>query len=474
MKSSNIFAITVVLLSFLGATAQDVPVTHFMHLNPYQLYSDPTADIPYNGYFTFPLLGNVNVGIYNNAFHYDKIFECDENGYPTTITANRFVNSLAKYNNFVTADFNEELLGLGFRIKEKSFLSLSYRLRTNAEFSFSKDLPGFLVLGNMAYLGDGNEADMRIGLQVTAYHEISLGIQHKVNDHFTLGIRPKILFGAFNAQVQTLQVRVHTDPSNYGITAYYDAQANIASCMPITMDLNNGHYYFKFGEFNGDVINNSFRNIGGAIDLGLRYNPTTKVGVSLAVTDLGVIRWKTNTYQITNESSTAEGQTGSTTFQFNGLTNEDIEMLTSEGGMAKLLDSLADYFPLSSTPINSYTTNSHSRVQAQFDYNFTPSNRISVLTQGRIYDRSIHPALTVAYNGSFFKTLDVCVAYTLQPNSYDNLAVGLGLNLGLINIYATTHNLLPVFSRTYLSKLTANVGVVFNWGHLKKQEKISE
>lgn len=471
MKANVLTILALAILSITGVMAQEVPVTHFMHLNPYQFYSNPTADLPYKNYIAIPLLGNVSAGFHNNALKYDKIFERDENGYPTTITANEFVNSLAKYDNTIAANVNEEILGFGLRVKKKYFLSFSYRVRANAELSFSKDLPGFFISGNMAYLGDDNEADMRLGLQGSAYQEISVGFQHKINEHWTWGTRPKLLFGAFNATTQQLQIRVHTNPDDYTLTINHEGMAHLASCLPITMNLNNGNYDFEFGDYNHDVIKNAFRNAGSAIDLGVCYNPTSKIGISLSVIDLGFIRWKANTYEIESSLPNREDNSSLGSLQFSGLTNEDIETIITDGGVNTLLDSLADYFPLSSMPGNAYTAMLHTRLQAQFGYTITPSNRLSVLAYGSIYNNRIHPALTIAYNGSFFKIIDLCLAYTLQKNSFSNLAIGLGFNLGPINIYATTHNLLPVFNHTNLSKVTANVGLVVNWGGMKQETR---
>lgn len=470
MKTNILPFLGLFVLIFCSAAAQDIPVTHFMRLNPHQFYTNLVADIPYEGYVSVPGIGNLNVGVYNNALRYNKMFERDEDGYPSAFTANEFVNSLAKYNNSVMADVNEELLGFGFRIREKFFLSFGYRVRANVELSFSKDLPGMLVLGNIAYLGDGNEADMRMGLQATAYQELGVGFQHKVNDHWSWGVRPKLLFGAFDAHTQALQARVHTAPDDYALTLDYEAQARLASCMPITMNLDGGNYDFALGEFGPDVIAQAFQNVGAAVDLGLKYSPAEKFDLSLSVLDLGFIHWKTNACQIESCLSNEGELFDNGSLHFAGLTNEDIGTLFSDGGMETVLDSLADYFPLSSTSISGYSKMLYSRLQVQFDYKINKSNRLSVLAQGRIYNHSLYPALTIAYNGSFFNIIDVCLAYTLQQRSFDNLAVGLGFNLGPINLYFTTHNLLPAFDHTMLSKVTANVGLVVNWGHLKKKK----
>ena len=472
MKNNILYIIIIILLGCTTTRAQDIPVMHFMHLNPYQLYTNPTAELPYNGYVDIPAISNLNVGIFNNFLRYNKLFEQNDEGYPTTITANKFVNSLAQNDNMLSAELNEEILGLGFRIKEKFFLSLDYRIRCNAEFAFSKDLLGFFVFGNMNYVGPDNAANLQLGIQANAYQEFSISFQHKVNDHWTWGIRPKFLLGLFNVQTQQLQASIQTNPEDYGMTVNYQAQARLSSFLPYTINLGNGDYSLEFDDIGLEDLGNAFSNMGGAIDVGLQYKPTPEIGLSLSVLDLGFIHWKTSNYQIYSELSDAGRYYENGSFVFQGLTNDDITQLTSEDGADAFLDTLADYFPLSSAPIQNYNTSLYTRVQAQFNYNITPSNRFSILAQGRFINHHIRPALTVAYNGSFFNIIDVCLAYTLQHKSYDNLAIGLGLNLGPINIYATTHNILPVISHNNFTKITGTLGIVINWGHLKKKEKI--
>jgi hypothetical protein len=103
----------------------------------------------------------------------------------------------------------------------------------------------------------------------------------------------------------------------------------------------------------------------------------------------------------------------------------------------------------------------------QLDYEFAKHHRVSAATQFVFTKNYFQPSLTLAYDGCFFNSIDVCVAYTIQRNSYDNLGVGLGFNLGYLNIYAGTQNIIAAFSVKNVSQLTATAGVVFNWGHYK-------
>ena len=84
------------------------------------------------------------------------------------------------------------------------------------------------------------------------------------------------------------------------------------------------------------------------------------------------------------------------------------------------------------------------------------------------YNSGFRPAMTLAYSGSFFKTIDVCASYTIMKDSYDNIGLGLAFNLGVFHIYAASNNVLGLFKPLNTSVLDAQVGIVFN---LWKAEK---
>ena len=69
----------------------------------------------------------------------------------------------------------------------------------------------------------------------------------------------------------------------------------------------------------------------------------------------------------------------------------------------------------------------------------------------------------------------MCVAYTLQRKAADNLGVALGFNLGYLNVYFGTQNLVAAMSYQDASQITATAGFAFNWGHYKNwREKNSK
>lgn len=178
-------AIIIILFIITKIEAQEVITQHFMQYNPYSTTENPANFTPLKGYFGFPGLSNFDLAITNTGFKYNKLFKTDSQGFPTTVTANKFVNSLTKYGNWLNMNLNEEILGFGFRAK-RLFFSFSYRMRVDEYFRYSKDLFALPINGNMSYTGEDNPADIDLNLNFTAYQEFSLGIQAEITKRVSI------------------------------------------------------------------------------------------------------------------------------------------------------------------------------------------------------------------------------------------------------------------------------------------------
>jgi hypothetical protein len=447
----------------LSVSGQALDVTHFMRISPFQHNNLPSSSTIYNGYFSLPT-GNIQAGVNLGAIRYKNLFETDEEGYPTVLTATKFVNSLSNKNYFGVYD-DIELLGVGFRIKDRYFLTVDYRQRANLDFIYSRDVLGLPIYGNMAYVD--NPADLNLSINLNAYQELGVSFRHKVNNRISWGVRPKVLFGLANVNTQTLSAQVATNPNDYTISMRYAAALRAAAIVPFTMTFNPQDGFQFDADYNvGIILKNAFKNAGFGIDLGFSYKFMESLGLSAGVLDLGFINWKTSTTSMSSSLDDAGSLYNEGAFTFSGLTQSDIDAIMEEGSSG-ILDTLAQYFPLEIVPTGSYMSALTPRVVLQADYEFAKFHRVSVATQFRFANKYFQPSLTVAYDGLFFNSIDVCVAYTIQRNSYDNLGVGLGFNLGYLNIYAGTQNIIAAFSVKNVSQLTATAGVVFNWGHYK-------
>jgi hypothetical protein len=219
------------------------------------------------------------------------------------------------------------------------------------------------------------------------------------------------------------------------------------------------------------IVGNVFRNVGFGLDLGFSYKILESLDWSAGLLDLGFINWNTSTTQMVSDVDDAGDMYQDGSFTFSGLSQSQIQSLMNGEGYEELLDTLAQYFPMDIAPTGRYMTGLTPRLVLQADYEFAKHHRVSAATQFRFTKNYFQPSLTLAYDGLFFNSIDVCVAYTMQRHSYDNLGIGVGFNLGYLNIYAGTQNIIAAFSVKNVSQLTGTVGLVFNWGHYDNWRK---
>ena len=454
----------VVLVFFCSVSVgQNLDVCHFMRTSPFRHFDTPSCSSIYNGYVSLPG-GMVHIGANLGSIRYYKLFETDNQGYPVTLTATRFVNSLAK-NNYLGVNSSVELWGFGFRVKNFYF-TLDHRLRVNGDIRYSKALFGLPVYGNISYLD--KPADMNVSANVNVYQEIGVGIRHEINDKMSWGVRPKVLFGIANLHAKKLSAVLTTDPVNYGLSMMYDAEMQAAAIVPFSLTFDEKHgFNFNYSINSHDITSNIFKNLGFGLDLGFTYKPLPSINLSVGVLDLGYIYWKTSPTQMSSVMYDAGRFYDAGSLVFAGMTPDDIQMLIDGGNVRDLLDTFAHYFPLDVGSCKPYATAIPMRVVFQGDYEFAKHHCVSAAAQFRFASKYVQPSLTLAYDGCFFNSIDVCVSYTLQRKAADNLGVGLGFNLGYLNVYFGTQNLVAAMSYLDASQITATAGLVFNWGHYK-------
>lgn len=448
----------------LSVNGQALDVTHFMRISPFQHNDLPSSSTIYDGYVSLPT-GNVHVGVNLGPVRYKNLFETNAEGYPTVLTATKFVNSLSD-KNYLGVYNDIEILGFGFRIKDRFFLTVDHRFRSNLDFTYSRDVLGLPIYGNMAYVDE--PADLKLGINFNAYQELGVSFRHQVNDKISWGVRPKLLFGVANIDTRYFDASVSTDPTDYTISMTYAAAMRAAAVVPFTMTFNQQDgFNFEMSNDAKAIVGNVFRNVGFGLDLGFSYKIMESLNLSAGLLDFGFINWNTSTTQLTSDVDDAGDMYQDGAFTFSGLSQSQIQSLMNGEDYEELLDTLAQYFPMDIAPMGSYMTGLTPRLVLQADYEFAKHHRVSAATQLRFTKNYFQPSLTLAYDGLFFNSIDVCVAYTMQRHSYDNLGIGVGFNLGYLNIYAGTQNIIAAFLVKNVSQLTGTVGIVFNWGHYK-------
>lgn len=440
--------------------AQDGITMHFMRLNPYSTYTNPSAFIQYKGYIGVPVVSNINITLTNSGLHYKNVFKADpETGQTTTIDLNNTVKHMYDNGNMLNTNIALNLIDFGFRVKNWN-VSFSYRIRSDEYVTYSKDLFGFLVNGNISYMGDDNPADLSMVMHYTAYQELGVGLRVEITPNLALGFRPKLLFGAGNIKSKNVSGQIYTDPATYAMRVMYEADFKQAAISP------------DFSMQNmtiGELFSNMSKNVGAAIDLGATYRINDNIGVSASILDLGFINWKTYCQRSISTIDSAGHFYQDGGIVYNGLSVEDIDQISQNPD--EYANILARYFPTNTTNLDHYAQALAGRFIVEGYYNLGEYHRFSALFQGRIVNNQFLPSFTVAWNGNFLNIFDLCVNYTIAKHSYDNLGVGIGFNLGVFHIYALTDNIISICGvKQMLNHTNTNVqvGIVFDWGKLEE------
>jgi hypothetical protein len=453
-KLSKTIVVFSLLMAFGVAQAQEVSPVDFMKMNPYQMKSNPAADLPYTSVMSL-IVGNVGLDFRNTGLKYNNLFDFDAQGRPTTLNLSKFANSLSE-NNALSFSANENLFTFYHRVGP-GMLTVGYDVRVQGDLSFNDDLFDLLANGNAGFVGEDNPVNVNFGLNATAFQQLAVGYQIDVGRSLSIGGRAKLLFGFGNVATNAFDVKMVTDPSTYALRMYEDIA--MKACLPSFFTISDG----KLVTAGNLAFADLFSNPGFGVDLGAEYHITDDWGVVASVQDLGFISWGANNVQMTGQVNDVGPMYDDGSFLFDGIAIDQLQRIISDEYYRGLfLDTLKQYFQLEVTPTERYTTMLNTNILLRGYYDIDPENRISVQAQGCFKNGGFSPAFTLAYSGTFFEMLDVCATYTLMKGSYTNFGIGLAGNFNTFHIYLATNNIIGAFTPLNSKGFNAQAGIVFN------------
>ncbi|MDO5342536.1 MAG: DUF5723 family protein, partial [Bacteroidia bacterium] len=335
---------------------------------------------------------------------------------------------------------------------------------------------GFFFRGNGNYLGQDNPIDFNVGLDVTVFSEVGLGMQFDVNKHLTIGVRPKVLFGVMNASANNERTKIYTDADDYSMTA--DVNLDIHAASILKMDLFRISDVFSLANV-FDFASNSIsdfvdvkENIGFGIDFGFSYVFNKHFGIAAGVRDLGFIKWR--------NSKTKAKDSGDINVD-DAILDDIDEVLNYKIDYQTMLDQVVRnvWGNDSLTAGDDYVTSLNSNANLQIYYELAPVFRLTAFGQMKFAKNETWPTLTLAYSGSFLRLLNLTASYTISKYSGNAIGAGVAVHLGPVNIYAVTDNIMllskigksTVEMATSYNSANVRLGVVFTIG---KYQKISD
>lgn len=223
------------------------------------------------------------------------------------------------------------------------------------------------------------------------------------------------------------------------------------------------NYGLEFDEDNFDPMKYllSNKNMGFAFEMGIVFKPIKNLSVSVAITDLGCIRWNRDVKNISMDGE----------FEFNGFDfSPFFEYGNEDDPFDLLLDSLAKVFEISDTQ-NEYTTGLGTKVQLGASYQLTKGINAGFLSKTEFYRKKLMQSVTLSANMEVGLVLSTHVSYSIHHNTYDNFGLGLGFRGGPLLLYLFSDNVTGLFLPQRAQTANLLFGLNFVFGYKTENKK---
>lgn len=246
---------------------------------------------PEESYFSLPILGNTSVSMQSSLGLGDLFYDRKDGGGLTTFMSQGTISKSdlmdkvgSAYKGYV--DGNLTLISFGRRVDSKRYQTLSVNLRGKSAIRVDDSMFNLLKdVKNKHY----RVTDTR--LDASVYAEIALGESRKLDEHWTVGAKAKLLVGInhLDMDVESLDVDLYQNEwIADGQVTMHVAGFDYTTDIKKYREEGRGQYESVSGlRYTGFVP----RGIGLAIDLGASYKMDDNWMFSASVLDLGFMCW---------------------------------------------------------------------------------------------------------------------------------------------------------------------------------------
>ena len=444
----------ILLAATLMASAQQVNTLYFLENAPMRHTINPAFQPTSNFYLTLPVIGYTSFWAGTNTWTMSDFVFKGVNG--NTITpfhpdapTDWLENKPEMFS--VDADFDLNILSFGFRIKENGYFHLNISEHLYMDAGMSSAIFGINRINTT------QPTNLSLGVNASAYTNIALGYSHKINEHWTVGGKLKILVGQANlqAQIDNLQFVSTTDSTHVIGNGHIYAAAPL-QWQKIPTNMNN----LGDSDIQNMLLDSSLplkdqimelirpAGMGAAFDLGATYKPIKNLQITASVTDLGFMRWSRHAKADVSMNHTFKGV---------DLQYTDLKGDTLKGVINEVLAGFADGLEISdiNNTLLPETKMLTANLNVGIDANFW-KNRIGI----GVYSR------TRFYNNRI--TEEVTVGAAFRPANWFQLAAsysiinGRSSNMGAALLFAPYDGLMLTLATDYVpltyAKAASSIG----------------
>lgn len=440
----------IILISFLflltKINAQQDFILYHMPSIPQITQVDPASMPDSKLDIGLPIISSVYGSVFNTGFSIGDIFYQNADG----IMMPDVDNAIAKMSseNFFILNGSTDLMFVGFKAGN-NFFSFNVTEKLDFTFNYPKDLIVLAMEGNGNNLLGKRASLDGLGFDFTHWREYAIHWVHDVHHKFSYGARLKYLYGMENFTTDVSYMGIETDQNTHALKfdMAFDfrtsglPQVMVDGDIPAIGGLNtNDSLIMQQSGFSDGYINNYLfnrNNRGLGIDLGFNYHLSDKLLLEASVLDLGFINW--NSY-------TANSKLEAWNYEYDGISNP-ISIFGDGSSVDFLKEVLEDSIEEDLKNNYSYTNESYStalrtKIYASMEYIVDHNNFISLSLYSSFVRNRWRRGMGVAYNYHLGNFLSATASYSIYNRSYSNVGFGLSVNLGPVEIYCLTDNVL--------------------------------
>jgi len=282
----KIIIATSLLLCGIAASAQTINTNYFLDNYIYGYRFNPSIQ-PQKSFFGI-LVSNVTISTTSNSGISSFVYPVGNTlvtGLNENVPSSTFLGNLADNTHICTfADLN--LISVGFRTKN-AYHTIEINAKSSSYANVSKDLFAFLKNGTSA---NGSQYDFTgTSVNTKNWTEVAYGYSREIGDKIVVGGRVKALIGLASASLSNKNFTLDANPSQWTITS--DTQMQVA-LQGLGVPVKPGTDVY---DFSGQGVNFSNNygpcGFGASVDLGVTWKPIKGLSATLAILDLGAIRW---------------------------------------------------------------------------------------------------------------------------------------------------------------------------------------
>lgn len=401
---SGLTAVFGLLLMGMPVKAQGPAMTEYFMPGYNQRHWLNPALLPHSGYFNFPGLGMINVGLQGNLGLGSLLYPL-ENGKMGTflhpdVSAEAALKNFHK-NNHLNVNADVSLLSWGW-YEGTSFWSVDLSVHAHGDVNLPYEAFEFLKRG---MTGDPTSYRLKnIGINAQAWASLAFGHARAITPEWHVGGKFKVLYSAFDLSANLPKTDLLLSGDVWKVQTNGLGQMHGVLQPVVSGDSLSG---FEFGHFGKDA------GYGIAFDFGFEYRPNYVRGLrfSFALTDIGFIAYRK--------------QTGAELTLSGEAVYEGMDLSLENGGGEMNLN--ADFGLTAEVSPKTYCRALFARMNAGVEYDFyLDMFSVGLLSSTYLNWHHVTTELTASLNMKLLHWLSLSVSYSFLKTRQ---SIGWALNI---------------------------------------------